>query len=152
MIRKVERKDVPGLKKVLDTIDLFPSSMLEAMIHDYLTNPDTAEIWFTMLEEEVPISIGYCAPEKLTEGTYNLYAIGVKYSEQGRGVGGAMMSYLETYLKKLDHRVLIVETSGTSEFALTRKFYKKRGYTEEAIIRDFWSEGDDKVIYWKKLK
>ena len=23
---------------------------------------------------------------------------------------------------------------------------------KEAMIRDFWKEGDDKVIFWKKLK
>ena len=46
---------------------------------------------------------------------------------------------------------MIVETSGADEFRLTRKFYENLNYHKEATIRDFWSEGDDKVIYWKKL-
>ena len=62
-----------------------------------------------------------------------------------------MMTFIEDYLKNLSHRVLIVETSSVLEFQSTREFYLKRGYTHEATIRDFWKEGDDKVIFWKKL-
>lgn len=106
---------------------------------------------FTLLVDNHPIAIAYCAPEKLTVGIFNLYAIGVRKDRQGKGIGGQMIQYLENQLQQAGHRILIVETSGTVDFQLTRKFYEDLGYTKEAIIRDFWSEGDDKVIYWKKL-
>ena len=47
---------------------------------------------------------------------------------------------------------MIADTSGADEFAQTREFYRKNDYSEEARIRDFWAEGDDKVIFWKSLK
>jgi len=74
-IRKVKREDIEYLKNVLDSIELFPSGMLEEMISDYLDNSNTQDIWFTATQNDEPVSIGYCAPEKLTEGTFNLYAI-----------------------------------------------------------------------------
>ncbi|MBK6785245.1 MAG: hypothetical protein IPG79_16970 [Saprospiraceae bacterium] len=83
-IRMVKRDDVSDLKSVLDTIQLFPSEMLDDMIADYLDNPETEEIWFTETENKKPISVGYCAPEKLTDGTYNLYAIGVRSDIQSK--------------------------------------------------------------------
>lgn len=150
-IRKVEKKDIRYLKEVLDTIELFPSEMLEDMISDFFDNPESEEIWFTASENSIPVAIGYCAPEKLTEGTFNLYAIGVRKDMQGKGVGKVMMNYLEEQLKLKGHRILIVETSGTDEFALTRKFYENLEYEKEAVIRDFWQEGDDKVVYRKKI-
>lgn len=150
-IRKVKKDDLQYLKDVLNSIELFPSEILEDMISDFFNNPETEEIWFTATENEMPISIGYCAPEKLTEGTYNLYAIGVRSDIQGKGIGRTMMKYLEEELKKKGHRILIVETSGTDDFELTRKFYENLDYSKEAVIRDFWKDGDDKVIYWKKL-
>lgn len=143
--------DLPHVKTVLDSIELFPSDMLEDMISDFMNNPVTAEIWFTATENHVPVSIGYCAPEQLTQGTYNLLAIGVRSDLQGKGIGQAMMAYLEEKLRNNGHRVLIVETSGTEAFELTRKFYTQMGYSKEAVIRDFWKEGDDKVVFWKKL-
>ena len=42
--------------------------------------------------------------------------------------------------------------SGAPEFELTRKFYEQLGYTKEAVIREFWQKGEDKVIFWKKLE
>lgn len=150
-IRMINKNDISELKKVLDSIELFPSEMLDDMITDYLENPESEEIWFTATENDKPISIGYCAPEKLTEGTYNLYAIGVRSDIQAKGIGSKMMEFIEDYLKINGHRILIVDTSGTDDFKATRSFYEKLGYNKEAVIRDFWSEGDDKVIYWKRL-
>ena len=150
-IRMVDQRDIEDLKQVLNSIDLFPSEMLEDMMYDYFHNPETQDIWFTESEDDKPISIGYCAPEKLTKGTYNLLALGVRSDIQSKGTGSRMMTFIENHLHAKGHRVLLVDTSGTNEFAQTRKFYEKLGYTKEAVVRDYWDEGDDKVIYWKKL-
>lgn len=150
-IRKVVKNDIEGLKEVLNKVELFPAEMLDEMISDYFNNPETEEVWFTSIQDNKPISIGYCAPEQLTDRTFNLYAIGVQENLQGQGIGKEMMNFIEEYLRSRGNRVLIVETSSMPEFDLTRAFYHKIGYTEEAIIRDFWKEGDDKVIFWKKL-
>ncbi|WP_299440849.1 GNAT family N-acetyltransferase [uncultured Aquimarina sp.] len=150
-IREVIKEDVEALKIVLDSSELFPSEYLDDMISDYLTNTSSKDIWFTTLHKGAPISIGYCAPERLTEGTYNLYAIAVKKDFQSKGVGKEMMLYIENLLREKGNRILIVETSGTPEFNLTRKFYKKCNYTQEAVVRDFYAEGDDKTVFWKKL-
>ncbi|MEM9329338.1 MAG: GNAT family N-acetyltransferase [Bacteroidota bacterium] len=150
-VRKVERKDLEGIRKVIASSELFPPELLDEMIADYLDNPATEDIWFTGEEENELIAVGYCAPEKFTEGTYNLYAIGVLDEQQGKGVGTKMMKYLEDKLRQQSKRVLIVETSGDPQFNLTRKFYLNLGYEQEATIRDFWQEGEDKIIYWKKL-
>ncbi len=61
------------------------------------------------------------------------------------------MAYVENLLREKGHRIILVETSGLPEFELTRKFYDQIGYQREAVIREFYSEGEDKVIFWKKL-
>ena len=150
-MRKVGKHDLEGLRHVLGTIELFPAEMLDDMMSDYFDNSETEEIWFTSIQYGKPVSIGYCAPEQLTDRTYNLYAIGVQSDLQGKGIGKKMMTFIEEYLKSKGNRILIVETSSLPEFERTRDFYVKIGYTKEAVIRDFWKEGDDKVIFWKKL-
>ena len=150
-IRRVTAADLEDLKGVLDSSELFPSEMLDDMIHDFLNNEDTTDIWLTTTQAGKPVSIAYCAPERMTEGTYNLYAIAVHKSEQGKGIGGRMMTYLEDLLREQGHRILLVETSGLEEYALTRKFYVGCDYTQEAVIRDFYEAGEDKVVFWKKL-
>ncbi|MGB0391855.1 MAG: GNAT family N-acetyltransferase [Salibacteraceae bacterium] len=151
-IRTTLKSDLNGLKEVLDSSELFPSEYLDEMIEDYFNNPQSEEIWLTNLSEGEIIGIGYAIPEKLTEGTYNLLAIAIKKECQGKGEGHKMIEYIEKLLADQGHRILIVETSSDPEFELTRKFYDKLGYRKEATIQDFWKDGEDKVVYWKRLK
>jgi GNAT superfamily N-acetyltransferase len=80
-----------------------------------------------------------------------LYLIAVHKSYQGLGIGAELMSFIEQKLTSLGKRILLVETSGLPEFELTRRFYHKCNYIKEAVIRDFYRVGEDKVVFWKKL-
>ena len=150
-IRAVTLTDIDGLKKVVDSSELFPSEYLDEMISDYFNNAASQDIWFSYFDENKPVAIGYCVPEKLTDGTYNLLAIGVSQDSQRKGIAMEMMKYIEQLLKYKDARILIVETSSDDAQIGARKFYKKIGYAQEAVIRDFWKEGEDKIVFLKKL-
>jgi len=150
-IRKVIATDVEALEKVIDSSGIFPSELLKDMISEYLSNPVSEEIWFTYLQEKQPIGFGYCVPEKLTDGTYNLLAIAVDKKSQGMGIGSKMMAYLEDELRRQQKRILIVDTSSSEDFESTRSFYVKAGYTNVAAIKDFWKDGEDKVTFYKRL-
>ena len=155
MIPKIIKSEIthlPSLMKIIDSAELFPSEYLEGMMSDFFTNANSTDSWFTMLINEDPIGVVYYAPERLTEGTINLYLIAVKKDIHGKGYGSFFLNFVENKLQELGNRILIVETSGLSEFANTRKFYEKCDYNKEAVIRDFYKEGEDKVVYWKKLK
>ncbi len=136
---------------MLDGTELFPSEMLPDMLSDFLSSSEGTDIWLTYEADGVPIGFCYAAPEALTEGTWNMLAIAVLPSKQGLGAGGAIVAHLEDTLRKQGHRVLIADTSGAEAFSQTRAFYRKAGYTQEARIRDFWAQGDDKVVFWKAL-
>lgn len=150
-IRKALKEDIAGIKAVLDSSGLFPSELLDDMISDYLMNSESEDIWFVMKNDNQILGMGYCVPEQLTNGTYNLLAIAVRKELQGKGLGKKMMAFIENLLRDASKRILIVETSSDPQFELTRQFYIKLGYTQEAILRDFWDAGEDKVIFWKKL-
>lgn len=150
-IQAVTYNYIDGLKKVVDSSELFPSEYLDEMISDYLNNPETQDIWFTNINDNTPTAIGYCVPEKLTNGTYNLLAIGVSQDSQRSGIATEMMNYIEQQLKQKDGRILIVETSSDDAQIGARKFYNKIGYTQMAVIKDFWNDGEDKIVFWKKL-
>lgn len=144
-------EDLAALKLVLDETDLFPSEMLPDMVSGFLAGESSEDVWLTYERDGKAIGFCYAVPEKLTDGTWNMLAIAVLPSMQGKGVGGALVEELEAYLKERHHRVLIADTSGAEGFEQTRDFYRKRGYSEEARIRDFWAAGDDKVVFWKEL-
>jgi ribosomal protein S18 acetylase RimI-like enzyme len=108
--------------------------------------------WVVDDEGQGPVAVAYVAPEKLTEGTFNLTMIAVRPDWQGQGRGGTLTRYLEEMLRDRGERVLLVDTSGTPEFERTRAFYLKNGYEREARIRDYYKDGDDKITFRKRLR
>lgn len=149
-IRCVKAADLPFLIDVVDNSGLFPGDMLEPMIGDSLEDEASQAIWLTY-ETESPVAVAYLAPERMTSGTWNLYLIAVHSDHQGQGIGAKLMGYVENLLRSRDQRILVVETSDLDEFARTRRFYTDIGYSKEAHIREFYDEGEGKVIFWKKL-
>jgi ribosomal protein S18 acetylase RimI-like enzyme len=149
-IRPVEKGDVEQIKEIAEATQLFPGYMLDDMIAPYFSR-SKPDIWFICESDGTPVGFGFCEPERMTDGTWNLLAIGVSPSYQSRGAGADMMAYLENRLREKGERVLIVETMGLLEFERTRAFYRNNGYEEEARIREFYEAGADKVVFWKRL-
>lgn len=150
-IRPTNSHDIADLQQILDETELFPSDMLPEMLSSFLAGDACEQLWLTCERNNSPVGFCYAAPEKLTEGTWNMLAIAIAPTEQGAGVGAALTQALEDQLRSTNQRVLIADTSGLPEFKRTRNFYLKIGYTQAARIPDFWDEGDDKVTFWKKL-
>lgn len=150
VIRPTIRADIPAVKAIIDANDLFPSDMLEEMMASYFNGEASNDFWLTT-DANGPVAIAYYAPERMTQGTWNLYVIAVHPGRQGEGHGTALLRHVEDVLTACGERVLLVETSGLSEFARTRAFYHARGYDEEARIREFYQKGEDKVIFRKAL-
>ena len=151
MIRPTTRDDLPALKSIIEATEMFPPDMLDGMIEGFFSDPATQELWFTFEDNAIPLSVVYCAPETLTEGTFNAYLLTVSPDHQGQGIGRRMMTHLEDHLRIAGARVLLVETSGVEAFEPTRTFYRKCGFEQEACIRDFYAARDDKIIFRKAL-
>jgi ribosomal protein S18 acetylase RimI-like enzyme len=149
-IRPLHSADLPAIKAVIDATGLFPSDMPDEMTAGYLAAPGGPEIWLTV-DLSGPVGVAYVAPERMAEGASNLYLIAIHPDVQAKGHGAALLRAIEAMLAAQGDRILLVETSGLAEFAATRGFYRRNGYTEEARIRDFYAAGEDKVIFCKAL-
>ena len=86
-----------------------------------------------------------------TDSTFDLYWIAVHPSAQRSGAGGVLMSEVERRLQRRRARLLVVETSSRADYEPTRRFYRRRGYEIAACVRDYYGQGDDRVILTKPL-
>jgi ribosomal protein S18 acetylase RimI-like enzyme len=84
-----------------------------------------------------------------TEGTYDLYWMAVDPALHGAGVGSALLAEMERRLGGVA-RLIVVETAGRADYLPTRAFYERRGYRAAARIPDFYSPGDDLIVYVKR--
>ena len=147
-IRVAGSQDLIAIKAIIDSTGLFPSEMLDEMFSE--GQDCDPEFWLTY-DNGQPQAVAYCVPEAMANGVANLLLIAVHKQSQSTGIGQRLMTYIEEKLKKQNVRILLVETSGNDEFARTRLFYEKLGYTNEAQIKDYYDTGDDKIIFTKTL-
>ncbi|NMH61173.1 GNAT family N-acetyltransferase [Alteromonas ponticola] len=151
-IREFKESDLKSVKQIINDNQMFPSEYLDDMVSGFLKK-ETEELWFVSeTDENEVISIAYCAPERMTEGTWNLLLIAISKKMQGRGIGSDLVAHVEQDLKLKDARILLVETSGLPDYTLTRNFYSKCGFTQIAVIPEYYDDSDDKIVFWKLLK
>ena len=103
------------------------------------------------LRDLKPVGLCYVVQETLADGVWNMLALGVLPALQRHGLGAQMVAYVEAQLRDQSQRMIIVDTSGSDGFEAARAFYTRNGYEQEARIRDYWAEGDDKLTFRKLL-
>lgn len=87
-----------------------------------------------------------------TEGSFDLYWIAVHKECQGLGHGKELLERTESLIRTMGGTRIYIETSSRNTYEGTRFFYLHMGYQEEAVLKDFYSPGDAKVIYVKKMR
>jgi D-alanine-D-alanine ligase len=126
---------------------------VDELWEEYLTKGSESSGYYFLVEKEDDHILGYSCfgPRALTSGTFDLYWIAVDPTVRGGGIGRRLLTASETAVRKLSGRLLVLETSGLPTYIPTRKFYISNGYTLEATLKDFYSDGDDLVIFTKHL-
>ena len=120
---------------------------------EYQTAGSEISGYYFLVEKEGDLVLGYACygPRALTDRTYDLYWIAVNPQARRSGVGRKLLTATEEAVRALGGRLLIVETSGLPKYEATRAFYLATHYLLEATLKDFYSDGDDLVIFTKKL-
>ena len=156
MIITATKEDGPQIHTVNADISIFSREEVECvdeLWQEYQAQGSERSGYYFIVEKEDGRVLGYACygPRALTDRTYDLYWIAVGPNTRRGGVGRALLAASEEAIRKLGGRLLIVETSGLPKYAPTRAFYLATGYTLEATLKDFYADGDDLVIFTKRL-
>ena len=154
-IRKMRSEDRGPVLKIIRGTGMFTEAETDVameLIDIYLDNPSQKDYEVIVSECDSAVA-GYACygPTPATEGTYDLYWIAVSHEIQRKGVGRELLKFVEGELVKASGRILIIETSSREKYRPTQNFYDRNGYHVEAVIKDFYSPGDNRLIYVKKL-
>ena len=143
MIRDTISDDIDGLITLAKATGLFEEEQLDELTAtiEQCCQGETNEICVTDFETD-PVGVAYLAPERMTDGTWNLYLLAVhpKYQRQGRGA--ALIDYVEKRLIQDKVRLLLVETAGTDDLNMSvssivrMAFNRKRRF--ETFISQVW--------------
>lgn len=147
-----EAEQVVGVAREAHVFNEEEVTAVEELVQDYIARSEASQYYFLSYRLNGRV-VGFACygPRSLTRGTFDLYFIGTAPSAQRRGVGAELLRQVEQNIRAMGGRLVIVETSSVPEYEPARRFYDAHGYRREAIIADFYDEGDSLVLYSKKL-
>jgi ribosomal protein S18 acetylase RimI-like enzyme len=90
-------------------------------------------------------------PVPCTADSFDLYWIVVDSSFQGQGIGRRLLTQTEQIIHDTGGRRVYAETSSRAQYRPTRAFYRHTGFRQVARLKDFYSTGDNKIIFCKTL-
>jgi len=126
---------------------------LEGVFRDYFKDAYDEE-GHRCFTAEGPAGLGgfvYLAPDEMAVGAWELWWIVVAKPQQGKGLGGELLRFAEQFVRADGGRVITLDTSGTPAYAPTHRFYEKYGYKLVGTLPEYYRDGDDKVIFWKRV-
>ena len=93
----------------------------------------------------------YLSADDHADGVWELWWIGVSRAAEGTGAGRALLADAEAVARAAGARLLVISTSSTEATARARAFYERRGYFKCGQVPDFYGDGDDKVVFARRL-
>lgn len=154
--QEVSPADVEHIRRIVTSSGIFPPEEIAIaieLIEERLKRGPASGYHFVFFEVAGHVLAYTCYGQiGLTQGSYDIYWIAVEQSERGKGYGEKLLLETERIITELGGRKTYLETSSKDEYQGTRRFYEKCGYTAEAVIRDFYADGDHKYVFSKRLQ
>jgi len=148
--------DTMTVTDILKSTRFFKSFEIEVavgLVEDRLRNGEGCGYQFYFLElEGKTVAYGCYGAIPCTIKNYALYWMAVDNNFRGRGLGSMLLQKIEDEIKKHSGRGIYVETSNKEQYLPTLGFYKKSGYRQLALFKDFYDIKDNKVVLYKKLE
>jgi ribosomal protein S18 acetylase RimI-like enzyme len=151
-LRPSDRQPIATLVRATASFSEDEIAVAVELVDEALSHGDESGYHFIVAARDGHV-VGYTCygPTPLTHGVYDLYWIAVDPRTQRGGVGKQLMRAAEIDVARRGGRLLIIETGGRDTYAPTRVFYERCGYTLAARLPDYYSLGDDKVFFIKRV-
>ena len=149
-----DRAGIAGIIEGAGNLTREEKDCAHELLDIYLGSPAQRDYSFIAALEAGRV-IGYiCYGRRpLADRVFDLYWIIVHPDWRGKGAGTALLKHMEGFLRREGGgaRLILAETSGVESYGPARSFYLKNGFCEEARIKDFYKQGDDIIVYVKRL-
>ncbi|MEQ8187196.1 MAG: GNAT family N-acetyltransferase [Candidatus Eremiobacterota bacterium] len=143
--------DIETVREILESSGYFYKEEIAVGVElvEERLNKGIASGYHFLFAEENGRVVGYtCFGEiACTKGSFDLYWIAVHNDIRGSGIGKKLLTLTEKKISDMGGKRIYVETSNRKQYESTRVFYIKCRYSVEAILKDFYGPGDDKVIF-----
>ncbi len=155
-IRSIRPEDREAVRSLIEGTGAFKPNELDVameLVDIALSKPGQDDYHPFVLEEDDGTVVSYACFGKnpITKSTFDLYWLATRADRMGKGYGRKIVAFVEEEVRRLGGKLLVIETSSKESYGPTQEFYRKIGCTLAATLPGYYDEGDDKLIYLKKI-
>ena len=146
-IRNARISDIDALKRIEDKSFKYPYSKHLLL---YLLN--TCDVFLVAVTGDPEGVVGYiCGSIEIRRGVElgHIISIAVDPSYRRKGIGRRLMEEVIEFYKRRGISVIYLECRVSNKVA--QRFYEKLGFRKECIIKGYYENGEDAIVYKKDL-
>ena len=151
MISSLSIQQDSDFRNFVDELDTFTNEekdVIYELVDVYFNNKEQKDYIFKISTIEGQISAFICfGPTPMTRNTYDLYWIATHQNFRGKGLAHQLVDEMKDHMRKHGAKKIRIETSSQELYSGTQKFYQQLKFNMEARLRDFYSDGDDLLIF-----
>lgn len=153
---KLEPEEDKIIKEITESVHLFYGFEVDVAQELAMLNiekgPEQNGYNFILCELNSKV-IGYSCYGSIpcTKDRFDLFWIVVSQEFRGKNIGKQLIFETEKKVTEQGGKRIYIETSSREPYYGARQFYERCNYKIDAIQKDYYDDGDDKVIYVKAL-
>jgi GNAT superfamily N-acetyltransferase len=147
--------DLKRVREIIESTKFFYDHEVEIaveLVAERLELGESTGYYFVFAEADGKTVAYSCfGPILMSTTSFDLYWIATHNDFRGKGIGRKLLDETSKVAKSMGCKILIAETSGLPHYEPTRAFYISNSFTLEASLKDFYTDGDDKLFYTKRI-
>ena len=150
-----EKRDIQRVMEIVESTKFFYDHEVEIaaeLVAERLAQGESTSYYFVFAEVDGVTAAYSCfGPISMSKTSYDLYWIATHNDFRGKGIGKKLIEETSNQARLMGCKILIAETSGLPHYEPTRAFYINNNFILEATLKDFYTDGDDKFFYTKRI-
>jgi GNAT superfamily N-acetyltransferase len=150
-----EYRDIARVWEIVESTKFFYDHEIEIaseLVAERFNEGESTGYYFVFAEVDgITVAYSCFGPITMSTTSFDLYWIATHNDYRGKGIGRKVLEETCRQAKAMGCSILIAETSGLPHYEPTRAFYSSNKFELEARLKDFYTMGDDKLFYTKRI-
>lgn len=148
--------DIQAVRDIVASTKFFYDHEVEIaveLVQERISQGEESGYYFVFAEVDGRTVAYSCfGSDVMSKTCFDLYWIVTHNDYRGKGIGKKILAETEKLAAEMGCIILIAETSGLPHYEPTRMFYINTGFILEAKIKDYYTLGDDKLFFTKRIR
>lgn len=150
-----EKRDIQRIREIVESTKFFYDHEVEIaveLVSERLSIGESTGYYFVFAEVDgVTVAYSCYGPIPMSTTSFDLYWIATHNDFRGKGIGKKLLEETCNLAGSMGCSIIIAETSGLEHYSPTRAFYINNKFKLEASLKDFYTIGDDKLFYTRRI-